>query len=192
MLCPVRLGGGNDSVCAEGSEQCSEAGDRGGPPCRPAGKASIMSFVSDFLWGQVLGQLGDSRSLSSLAAAAAPPPSPFLEPFLWARYCAKHHMSCPIFISLIVQMWKLRPRLRKVSNLLTHNKQEEHRDLNPGPLCLLPKGRTLQNLPTPAFPSQALPGTCGLWSALSTGSESVNDLGHITCLPWASVHSSVK
>lgn len=146
-----------------------------------AGKASIMSFLSDFLWGQVPGQLGDSRSLSSLAAGAAAPP--FLDPSLWARHCTKHHTSCSIFTNLIVQMWKLRPRLREVSNLLTHNKQEERRDLTPGPLCLLPEGKALQNLPTPAFPSQAFPGTCGLWSVLSVGSDSANDLGHSLAFP---------
>lgn len=36
-----------------------------------------------------------------------------------------------ILVSLIVQMWKLRPWLREVSNLLTHSKQEEPSGFKP-------------------------------------------------------------
>lgn len=65
--------------------QRSEAGDGGCTAPRAAGKTSIMSFsFSDFLWGQVLGQLGDSRRPVPRNAAAA-----FLGPFLWARHHAK-------------------------------------------------------------------------------------------------------
>lgn len=74
---------------------------------------------------------------------------------------------------------------RPVTCSHTANKRS-HRDSNPRPLCLLP---------SPAFPSQVLPGTRGLWSLLPNGSDSVRDLGHVICVPracWALVHSSVK
>lgn len=81
-------------VCVRcGWGQCSEAGvgDRGSrPPCRPAGKGSILSPLSDFLCSQVLGQPGDSRRLS-LAAPVFP------ESFLWTRHCVKHHVCSHIY-----------------------------------------------------------------------------------------------
>lgn len=61
-----------------------------------AGRDSIESSLSDFLRGQVLGQLSGSRRLFSAAAART-----LHKPFLRARAPAKHHTCCPIFISLM-------------------------------------------------------------------------------------------
>lgn len=113
----------NDNACGELGAALGGRTQRCLPPCRPTGKASIASSLSDLLWGQVLGQLRDSRQLCSSAAAGPV----FLESFLWAGRHAKHCIYQPHCTDVETEALAQRGH-----NLLTHSKQEEQSGFKPG------------------------------------------------------------
>lgn len=89
-------------------------------------------------------------------------------------------MSCLIFVSLIVQMWKLRPQLREVRNLLTHTQQAR------GAIRIQPRSsvsfQRAKHCRT-FLPLREASPLRSSWSLLSNGSDFMNDLGHVSGLP---------